>query len=602
MQLLKENCSMKTKTLKNYGNKKFFYRLFMRKYPCGGAMFALAWMICLKSIFPLVPWGVGQICRQFSAGAGIDVALTIIVLCILFLIYAYMLLVFAQNLYTISRNQLKKSRIWKIPALIGAWSFPLSGVMVAAVAIKKRLCLVLAAAVLSIIFYISAFRVGIDKVNSWWCINIQSFLLLIAIAAVGKQEKRKWVFIYPVVIFFLVVSNMYFLELVYKAKVFANKFEISSVAVCGLEPTIEGWKKRNQYGFPVNKEPLKSFSKFKAAIRSERYPTAQESEKYLAELRKKHPDFFASWEKLRRVKPQRISYRWETPSSMILPELQAFRAYGEILFLEMRAAPQNKKRIMRCNNDFLLLREWCFNNETLIGKLVAVAIESMRLHALAYPMAKGAFSKQEMLDLIGTAPDWNRQFSMSIASECALDEEVVAILAGTQFEPGFTKLYGRKMAAYWKICQKNMPLSWRVNLLRDHNFALEYYLQVHSLLHRSDLSGIEKRKAAEIDVKDLISEHFFVSGTVLGAISRMFSRADQIKDIRRMAVAAAEVRYCCKRPLSLDAVKQKNLSFHNKQPYVLEWQNEGFRIYFLKDDGKKPGKDDKIHSYTVCFK
>ena len=53
-------------------------------------------------------------------------------------IYAYGFLTFAKNFYTILRNDLKKSRFWKIPALISAVWYELAGVLLLPIVIKKE--------------------------------------------------------------------------------------------------------------------------------------------------------------------------------------------------------------------------------------------------------------------------------------------------------------------------------------------------------------------------------------------------------------------------------------------------------------------------------
>ena len=114
---------MKNKPLKHYKRKKFFYRFFMRKSPRSGAMFGLAWMIFFGAILPISPWIFAKITPDWASDSTFNVIVWAVVALLFFticlLIYAYGFLTFAKNFYTILRNDLKKSRFWKIPAIAG---------------------------------------------------------------------------------------------------------------------------------------------------------------------------------------------------------------------------------------------------------------------------------------------------------------------------------------------------------------------------------------------------------------------------------------------------------------------------------------------------
>ena len=133
---------MKNKALKHYKRKKFFYRFFMRKSPRSGAMFGLAWMICFGAILPLSLWIFAKITPDWASVSAFNVIVWAVVALLFFgvclLIYAYGFLTFAKNLYTILRNDLKKSRFWKIPALISAVWYELAGVLLLPIVIKKE--------------------------------------------------------------------------------------------------------------------------------------------------------------------------------------------------------------------------------------------------------------------------------------------------------------------------------------------------------------------------------------------------------------------------------------------------------------------------------
>ena len=140
---------MKNKPLKHYKRKKFFYRFFMRKSPRSGAMFGLSWMIFFGAILPISPW----ICTKFTVSR----MAAVLPLGICFLIYAYGFLTFVKNFYTIMRNDLKKSRWWKIPSFFGAFSWELAGIFLLPVILQKRRWLALFPLLCSFVFVFAGF-------------------------------------------------------------------------------------------------------------------------------------------------------------------------------------------------------------------------------------------------------------------------------------------------------------------------------------------------------------------------------------------------------------------------------------------------------------
>ena len=193
---------MKNKTLKHYKRKKFFYRFFMRKSPRSGAMFGLAWMICFGAILPLAPWLFLQMVPQAKYDfntADIILLLTAAVLffTVCLLIYAYGFLTFAKNFYTILRNDLKKSRFWKIPAIVGAFSWELAGMFMLPVTLHKRRWLSLLFLLGSLGCNIAGYMLD-SPLQKWWCFHFGvAFMLFCAIGASCKKGEFQRKAVYP---------------------------------------------------------------------------------------------------------------------------------------------------------------------------------------------------------------------------------------------------------------------------------------------------------------------------------------------------------------------------------------------------------------------
>ena len=601
---------MKNKTLQHYKRKKFFYRFFMRKSPRSGAMFGLAWMIFFGAILPLVPWlflnlTANEEYNFVTASVAFLWKSLIVVLALLcLLIYAYGFLTFAKNFYTILRNDLKKSRFWKFPAIVGAFSWELAGMFLLPVILHKRRWLSLLFLLGSLGCNIASYMIDIP-LQKWYCQFVgQGFFLLLAFGGSGKDKKFSWKFTYPLALFLFFVMQLYWLDFCFNAQIFAKKLEL------GTAISAEDWKIRNSYGYPINKEPVKSFCKVNINIDMKKYQTPAEAEKYLAELRKTQADKFIAIDKLLELKPQRIAYNWvepgESPAGLLLPDVACFRTAADLRILEMRANAADKTVIAKCNQDLLQFREWCLHNETLFGKLVAGAVDSRRLNALSYAMASGVYSKKEMIKLIGDAPDWSRHFSETFASEHAISEDFVNRLNNASVKDIKDLKIRKSVKNFWAFYLKFAPLFVKMNIKRDYLFTLNYYLKINSLLYRDDLSGLEKKKLAHLNKNHLEAEGFIASTVLilpLNTLSQVLMFIDRHRDRYPMALIAAEVMECRKQhgklPENLSFLPQVPLSKLDHKPLMYEKTANGFRIFSHTDKGEKPDENDTRYSYHV---
>ena len=602
---------MKNKPLKHYKRKKFFYRFFMRKSPRSGAMFGLTWMIFLGAILPISPWIFFKITPDWVSDSDSNGIVWLLVPMLFFstclLIYAYGFLTFVKNFYTILRNDLKKSRWWKLPALGGALLWELAGMFMLPTVLQKRFWGALIMLVGSFGFCFAGYMLD-APMQKWWCFHFGvPFMLFCAIGASCKKGEFQRKAAYPLFGFalfgiILLASDFYFYT-----QIQSRQRELAQVTQCGIRAA--DWQKRNESGYSINKEPLKSFCKINMEIDMEKYQTPTDAQKFLAELRKTHTDKFVAIDHLLELKPQRISYNWVKPgepvAAMLLPDLQCFRTAARLRNLEIRANAKDKAMVAKCNQDLLKFREWCLHNETLIGKLVAVAMESLRLDALSYAMASGVYSKDEIVNLIDDAPDWGKQFSEPFASENALTEDFLEVLKNESVDsmPSYIKNYDIK--TFWRLYQKFAPLFIRMNLKRDHLFSLNHYLKLRELLFRNDLSGIEKAKLAQLNKDYLWCECFVASMIAIPDLYGVFLRIDRIRNTRQMTLLAAEVMEYRKQhgklPDDLTFLPEIPLSKLDQKPLMYEKTKDGFRIFSHTDKGEKPDKKDTRFSYWVLL-
>lgn len=607
--LIEQGFAMKNKSLKHCKRKKFFYRFFMRHTPRSGAMFGMAWMICFGAILPLALWLFAEITPNWAADSTFNAivwALIVFLLfCICLLTYGYGFLTFTKNFYTILRNDLKKSRFWKLPAFISAAWYELAGILLLPIAIKKKRWTVLVFILASFGFGFLGFMLD-TPLQKWWCFHFGvAFMLFCAIGASCKDEKFQWKSVYPLLGFGIFIAALGVGDFYFHTQIKRSQCELSQIARRGIFAA--DWQKRNSFGYSINNEPLKSFCKINMKIDMEKYQIPSEAEKYLSELRKTQADKFLAIEKLLELKPQRIAYNWvepgETLACLLLPDLQCFRTAAQLRTLEIRANAADKTVVAKCNQDLLKLREWCVYNETLLSKLVVGAMDNLRLYALSYAMASGVYSKEEMTKLIGDAPDWSRQFSETFASENALTEEVINLLKTASAKD----IQGLKICKFakfsWEYYQKFAPLFAKINLKRDYLFSLNYYLKINSLLYRDDLSGLEKRKLAHLDRDRLETECFISSSIAIPDFSNLLVRIDRTRDVRQMALLAAEVmeyrNLHGRLPEDLSFLPEVPLSKLDHKPLMYEKTTDGFRIFSHTDKGEKPDEKDIAYSYRV---
>ena len=129
------------------------------------------------------------------------------------------------------------------------------------------------------------------------------------------------------------------------------------------------------------------------------------------------------------------------------------------------------------------------------------------------------------------------------------------------------------------------------------------YLKINSLLYRDELSGLEKRKLAYLNKDHLEIECFISSAVTIPALSNLLVRIDRIRDVRQMALLAAEVMEYRKQhgklPEDLSFLPQIPLAKLDHKPLMYEKTKDGFRIFSHTDKGEKPDEKDLQYSYRV---
>lgn len=104
-------------------------------------------------------------------------------------------------------------------------------------------------------------------------------------------------------------------------------------------------------------------------------------------------------------------------ASVRIPELNAFRDAARYLCVEMAAAGTEREKVLKCNDDLLRIRAWCRKDAFLLAKLVGMAVESMRLEALCFPLAAGTLTDDDLIRLPGQGEEWSSALAEAVADE-----------------------------------------------------------------------------------------------------------------------------------------------------------------------------------------
>ena len=114
---------------------------------------------------------------------------------------------------------------------------------------------------------------------------------------------------------------------------------------------------------------------------------------------------------------------------------------------------------------------------------------------------------------------------------------------------------------------------------------------------------MEKKKLAYRDYDLLETENFISSMIATPSLDMVLVRIDRIRDVRQMALLAAEVMEYCKQhgklPENLSFLPKVPLSKLDHRPLMYEKTKDGFRIFSHTDKGKKPDEKDTRFSYRV---
>ena len=367
-----------------------------------------------------------------------------------------------------------------------------------------------------------------------------------AIIVLNGGFSRKCSFaLIPLVLCILLHSALYFHKAYIQRECGRIKARISTM-VGGYPTEVADYRRRVESGSSVDDEPLKSLISFNETIDSDAFPKLAATmsnvrEKY-DEFMEKHSDFVAAVRETVKNTPQRVAHKWKDDIySILLPELSAFRKASRFLAMEMKANATDRNLIAANNNAMIKMRDCALENTFLISRLVGIAIEALRLDALAFTLPYNIYNIGEFEALLGEPPNWNLRIAQSLLDEMLAHENIkdyilknpyeIDKIGGGEDESATKAMHfsGIVYATISNLFEYDVLLGWRFNE-KDIGFALA-----------------EKRSYTEMEKQEHENvEQMKRSGAILcemlwPSMKSVLKKMDQTIDTRRMAILAWRV-------------------------------------------------------------
>ncbi len=601
--------------LKHFRRKKFFYRLFWRKSPRNAALFGLSCHILFLVLLPsTIFWYL------FPKVLDVNEPSLVFMLVISFslMVFCYCIMILGCAYASMLRHLVP----WKIPRItiagLAALFYPLGNAILFFVlfAQKKRLlaaCCVTGIMITAAIglLWLSDYIFELKPIVIyviWW---LSIMLMTISIAGLQSRYKFQWRILWPLGMAFFVTFGTWGYEEKLKYDIARYRNEISQMLGHSVE--LEDFWKRQEKGFPLGAEPLSTLiAKAPEKISFRDYTwSIDDYKRELAEFEKNNPDFCQAVNELIKLPPQTIEHEHVSMLfALLLPEANALRTGARYLALKLIANSEDRDKVLQYDKELKSLRDWCIADITLIGKLVAIAVEGIRLKALSYPLAQGTLTDDDWQSLLSQRPDWGKALADAMGDEVTLLESLVdeAVIRKKFFPDAFQV----KITEY-------LPIWFPVYFYLDYRYASgECKKSLELFLCSSKLTATERSKRMEQDEEMLCQKAYIFSYWLLPIYPKIYLKHGAVEDYYRLVeigVAVMDYRNAHgKLPESLDFLPEKPLDSLNRLPIMYEQGSlkimgekreihtlSGFRLYSRDADGKDPGGLKAKNTFTVIL-
>ncbi len=608
---------MKTaaKPLKHYRRKRFFYKRLMMASPRAGAIFGLSLMLLILVCLPFFAMsGFSLLMGLYDArGSATEAVLLGGVWAAPFLfLYVYGFIALGLALNTMLRKVIRNNNCRDLLASLAAFFFPFAGAAVLFAFVREKRRLFAGFAAISVALAIFARCASIPPATAWFVTWGGLAFLFFALAGVRGRSRFRFYCLVPLAGCILMLITIQHCDTTLQKDIVAQRAELSKIVGQSIE--VKDYWARDAGGLSVKDEPL--------AAMIERQPprgdgaatgtaNVEEARGALAEYRQKYPEFIAALTTFLKLPVRHVTHvrpKDDMLASMALPELNVFRDGARYLALSIKADPENRENLLRCNAGMERLRDWSLAGNTLISQLVAMAVEQTRLNALSVPLAAGSIDADDWRRLLGDPPDWRTALARSIGDEATMYESCYNFIL---FNPaGLLPGGGNAAIAF---ARSYIPSFLHIQFQRDYLFALNEFRKLALIRNPDNLPAAELAALMKCDEKKIKRNFFILSGMLLPALGQLAIKQGEIEDFRRLAEIAGGVMvyrkaHDGKLPATLDFLPEKPLDSLTRQPIryesgKLQMKDDskcyGFRLYTRDGQGKDPGGARAKNNYLV---
>ncbi|MBO4619236.1 MAG: hypothetical protein J5654_03925 [Victivallales bacterium] len=388
---------------------------------------------------------------------------------------------------------------------------------------------------------------GEMKINYNYLINIKIFMLLLAIFLLPPRPTFRMAYtLIPLVIFAWV--NWRFHVEDHRLMIQIDQQREAIAKLVGLPMELSDYRARVESGFSLEDEPLKSLIAHAKKLNEEPIkdlwpdtPADELASRYQDFLHD-NAEFVQSLDAWLALPAQHIAHDWpdDTVYAILLPELATFRKGARFLALKMQANSDNPEIVRQCNHGLELLRDEALSGDTLISAMVGIAIEAIRIDALATTLDHAHWSREDWLALLGDEPDWNFHAMKAMADESSCFDDTIKYIWNAP--DNLNKLCSGDEPSHIPSRHPNPALTFYRWILKfDSLFRMEFIRQNIEYLQQNPHPYDKIHALTQTAAKSLMERFFLLSGMLLPAIDKATMKFDVVHDRRRQAEVAWEI-------------------------------------------------------------
>lgn len=609
----------KTKSaLKHYQRKKFFYKLYLRKYTRNAAIFGYSLILLALSILPLAVLSSIKIIlnNEITLTYRISFSSAIILGSILFLVYGFNILSFAY--IKISKSSFHSKLITKTISAL-ALSPLLVPLAIVPNLIKRKKWAFATIGMLSLIYtaIIINYQRVLNSTLDWGLFFSKNDLVAILsiIAMLGIKDKYKLNFktFVPLIVVAIYTITQSLISIKLDRQLFQTQNDIEQLV--GRSISVADFWSDMKIGTPINSEPLKSIIANNPTnyvlTPDDKEPTIEIYKANLAKFQAENPVFVNNIAEFLKADIKKIQHESAGTElfTISMPELSSLRTVSHYLCADLIANSDNRDIVLQRNQDIEQVRNLVLSNIFFISKLIGSSIEEMRLRALCYPLQQGTLNKADWQKLTQTRPDWRVEVANGIAQEATLLQSVY----------DYTVKYGRMSDFYIPndvIKHKYLPFELQIQFKRDLLFSMDKLKQVEQFLLQSKYPVIECLRLLNYDQKIPQKKLYILTGMCLFDLQKSYLTAPRMTDMYRIFDIAVLVQNYYQKnkkypeslsevisPMPVDSIYLEPINYeygdlellYNNQNHKVK----GFRIYPPADKNPKLQIDPRRRGFLV---